>query len=156
MNILLSNLVVSENKGRGIIIYSHDQNNALGDGVTVRDSLISKNRSGGVYIRGYGHQILDSEISQNSGSSYTQSGINIYDHNTSRILVSNVNFQGNTNSYPYGSAGLFIGSPSENDAPISTDITIEKSKFLENRNSSNDHRSAGAIFIGRMKGVTDQ
>ena len=83
-----------------------------------------------------------------------QSGMNIYWSITSRVLVSNVLFQGNTNSYSYGSAGLFIGYPCENDAPISTDITIEKSKFLENRNSSNDQRSAGAIFIGRVKGVT--
>ena len=56
----------------------------------------------------------------------------IYYYNTSRILVSNVLFQGNTISYHIGSAGLFIGNPwGENDAPNSTDITIEKSKFLE-------------------------
>ena len=59
----------------------------------------------------------------------------------------------NTINSSEGSAGLSIGNYS-NNAPNSTDITIEKSIFIGNRNSSRSDYSAGAVFVGRVKGVT--
>ena len=145
--------MVSENEGRGIYINDYDQNNVLGDGVTVRDSLISKNRQGGVYINGYGHQVLDSEISQNSGSDWNQSGMT-FDYNTSKGSGFQCPLSGQYEFLSYGSAGLIGNTMGRKLLPFQPNITIEKSRFLENRNSSNDQRSAGAIFIGRTKGVT--
>ena len=72
----------------------------------------------------------------------------------SRILVSNVLFQGNTNSYSYGSAGLFIGSPWGEMMP-----PFQPTLPSKNRNSSKIViplmiSECWSILLGRVKGVT--
>jgi hypothetical protein len=157
----INNTRIRENKGRGLYVEDSNQRD-WGAGVTVRNSLISKNRNGGVYLRGYGHQLLDSEISENSGNT----GSGIYADSVQNLLLVHLVISGNTGSgiNGFGSNWVvenseFIGNYSGASLRLSNSI-FRQNKFTENRalglglNNGSDNEIIASTFSGNARGVS--